>query len=55
MTTGDEIDALARAARLTMRVLPFSTTETILLCAIFPFAQRIFSIVRRRDIRAAVF
>ncbi len=55
MTTGDEIDALARAARLTMRVLPFSTTETILLCAIFPFAQRIFSIVRRRDIRAARF
>jgi hypothetical protein len=34
-----------------MRVLVFSTTETILLCAIFPFAQRIFSIVRRRDIR----
>ncbi len=34
-----------------MPVLPFSTTETILLCAIFPFAQRIFSIVRRRDIR----
>jgi hypothetical protein len=31
-----------------MRVLLFSTTETILLCAIFPFAQRIFSIVRRR-------
>jgi hypothetical protein len=35
-----------------MRVLLFSTTETILLCAIFPFAHGIFSIVRRRDIRS---
>jgi hypothetical protein len=36
-----------------MRVLLFSTTETILLCGIFPFAQRIFSIVRRWDIRGS--